>query len=206
MPIPEAETPPPHGADVAVPHHRLGRTVAAAVIDALDQVDPLGRFERVELGEAAAQPDLADPRFDELDGYQPTALRMMPGFDDQMRDRPRGRVEDGADDLATRTIRAACLSPEGELCRHGPDAHGQARACHRPLRMIRPGPDSRHHGPFGIKSLVRTDRGVCVPSGSLPPGNAAGGAPRRAAGYSACSEHLMPPGFWSRLAGALRSA
>jgi len=91
---------PQAGADVAVPHGKLRRTIAAAVIDALGPLDFLGRFELAELGEATAQPDLACSRFDKLDRHQPATRPVMPGFDDQMRHPPGGRVEDGADDLA----------------------------------------------------------------------------------------------------------
>src|SRR5207248_1554272 len=94
---------------------RSSLAVAAAVVRPFRQVDLLGRLQPLELGERTVQPDLAARRVGQLDGHEPPLRVMVPGLDDQMSDRPGGRVEDGAAYLATETIRAADLGPHREL-------------------------------------------------------------------------------------------
>src|SRR5271166_3257847 len=79
------------------------------------ELDLLGRLERVELGQGAAQPDVAGGGVDQVEGDQPPVLPPVFRLDDQMRDRATGRIDDHAAHLATRTIRAAGRGPDREL-------------------------------------------------------------------------------------------
>ena len=152
-----------HAADVAVAAHGV-RTVTARVVHALHDVDFLGSLEPLEVGQAAAQPDLAGPRLDQPDRHQPAVLRVAPGLDDQMGDRAGHRIDDGADDLATRAIRAAGPGPHDELRRHGELLSLGLRRdlCCRPAWHA----GARKQAPGSVRPemlLGRTDRGVTVP-------------------------------------------
>jgi hypothetical protein len=76
-----------------------------------------GVFEPVELRESAVHADLAAGAVHQIDGHQPACLPMVFRRNDKMSDRASGRVDDQTADLAARTIRAACLSSNGEFRR-----------------------------------------------------------------------------------------
>lgn len=109
-------------------HWRLSRAgvishtdeAAADAVHASDQLALRGVFEPVELRESAVHADLTAGAVHQIDRHQPAGLPMVFRRNDKMSDRAGGRVDDQTADLAARTIRAVCLSSNGEfrrLCR-----------------------------------------------------------------------------------------
>ena len=104
----------PHAAGSTVALDRIRGVVSAPVLGAFLQIDFLGGVKLLELPEGAAQPDLAGGGVDQLQGNEPAVMPLVLRFDDQMRDRASGRIDDYPGHLAAETVGAARFGPDCE--------------------------------------------------------------------------------------------
>ena len=101
-----------HGDGVA---DHEGRAASASEVAVLDQLHLLGWIKAAELGQGAAEHDVARHHVDKLNWHETADPLLLPGFDDQVGDRPGGRVDDRAADHAAESVGAASLRSQGEL-------------------------------------------------------------------------------------------
>jgi hypothetical protein len=73
------------------------------------------RGERVEVGGAAPQTDLPNARVNQVDGHQSTLPLLVPGLDDQVRERASDRIDDHADQVSADPVTARDLGADRVL-------------------------------------------------------------------------------------------